>query len=238
MDTLSSLPFAELHTLAKDMDLGFSVQGYISNLLHSHGMWAYVILFLIVFAETGLIIFPFLPGDSLLFVAGALWAANDMNVAHLCLTLIAAAIMGDHLNYWVGFFLGPKVFKENARFFKEEYVDYTHAFLQKHGGKTLVVARFIAFARTYAPFMAGVARMDYRDFSMYSLLGAHLWVISMTLLGFIFGNVPIIKENLHWIMLAVLGFAIIFLSVQAMLSPVKKSEIHHIYPDDDESKPQ
>lgn len=232
MDALT-FPIQEIQTLAQDMDLGFSIHGYLNNLLHTHGVFAYVVLFLIIFAETGLIIFPFLPGDSLLFVAGALWAANDMNLVHLCLTMIGGAITGDHVNYWVGRYLGPRVFKENARFFKEEHIDYTHAFLEKHGGKTLVVARFIAFARTYAPFIAGVSRMDYRVFSLYSLLGAHMWVISLTTAGFMFGNVPVIKDNLHWVMFGILGFAIIFLVVQYMLSPpIPKKDIHHVYPHD------
>jgi len=182
---------------------------HLAALLQQYGTWIYALLFLIVFCETGLVVTPFLPGDSLLFVAGTLWAAAGMDPRALGITLIAAALCGDNVNYWVGRYLGPKVFRwERSRLFNRAALDYTHAFYERHGGKTIVIARFVPIVRTFAPFVAGVGRMSYARFLAFSVGGAVLWVGSLVTVGYLFGNVPVVKNNL-----TIVIFAIILLSV-------------------------
>jgi len=182
---------------------------HLAALLQQYGTWIYALLFLIVFCETGLVVTPFLPGDSLLFVAGTLWAAAGMDPRVLAVTLIAAALCGDNVNYWVGRYLGPKVFRwENSRLFNRKALDYTHAFYERHGGKTIVIARFVPLVRTFAPFVAGVGRMNYLRFLAFSIGGAVLWVVSLVGAGYLFGNVPVVKNNL-----TIVIFAIVLLSV-------------------------
>ncbi|MBC8008281.1 MAG: DedA family protein, partial [Prolixibacteraceae bacterium] len=171
----------------------------------NYGAWIYAVLFLIVFLETGVVGTPFLPGDSLLFVAGTLAAAGELNVHALVLLLIAAAIAGDSLNYSIGRYLGPKVFRfEDSRFFKRAYVDRTHAFFERHGGKAIIIARFVPIIRTYAPFVAGIGAMPYRRFLFYNVTGAVLWVALLTYAGFFFGNLPLVKNNLTAVILGII----------------------------------
>ncbi|MEI6304226.1 MAG: DedA family protein, partial [Betaproteobacteria bacterium] len=161
------------------MDLLLHLDKHLAALLAQYGSWVYAILFLIIFVETGLVVMPFLPGDSLLFVAGALWAVSGMNVHALALALVVAAILGDSVNYAVGNYLGPKVFHwEDSRWFNRKALDRTHAFYEKHGGKTIVIARFLPFLRTFAPFVAGIGSMTYVRFAAYNVFGALLWVVS------------------------------------------------------------
>jgi membrane-associated protein len=182
---------------------------HLAALLQQYGTWIYALLFLIVFCETGLVVTPFLPGDSLLFVAGTLWAAAGMDPRALGITLFAAALCGDNVNYWIGRYLGPKVFRwERSRFFNRAALDYTRAFYAKHGGKTIVIARFVPIVRTFAPFVAGVGRMSYARFLAFSVGGAVLWVGLLVTAGYLFGNVPLVKDNL-----TIVIFAIILLSV-------------------------
>ncbi|HLB14063.1 MAG TPA: DedA family protein [Burkholderiales bacterium] len=182
---------------------------HLAALLQQYGTWIYALLFLIVFCETGLVVTPFLPGDSLLFVAGTLWAAAGMDPRALGITLIAAALCGDNVNYWVGRYLGPKVFRwERSRLFNRAALDYTHAFYERHGGKTIVIARFVPIVRTFAPFVAGIGRMSYARFLAFSVGGAVLWVGSLVTAGYLFGNVPVVKNNL-----TIVIFAIILASV-------------------------
>jgi len=182
---------------------------HLAALLQQYGTWIYALLFLIVFCETGLVVTPFLPGDSLLFVAGTLWAAAGMDPRALGITLIAAALCGDNVNYWIGRYLGPKVFRwERSRFFNRAALDYTRAFYAKHGGKTIVIARFVPIVRTFAPFVAGVGRMSYARFLAFSVGGAVLWVGSLVTAGYLFGNVPLVKNNL-----TIVIFAIVIASV-------------------------
>jgi len=182
---------------------------HLATLLQQYGTWIYALLFLIVFCETGLVVTPFLPGDSLLFVAGTLWAAAGMYARALGITFIAAALCGDNVNYWIGRYLGPKVFRwERSRFFNRTALDYTRAFYAKHGGKTIVIARFVPIVRTFAPFVAGVGRMGYARFLAFSVGGAVLWVGLLVTAGYLFGNVPLVKNNL-----TIVIFAIILLSV-------------------------
>jgi len=182
---------------------------HLATLLQEYGTWIYALLFLIVFCETGLVVTPFLPGDSLLFVAGTLWATAGMDPRVLAITLIAAALCGDNVNYWIGRYLGPKVFRwERSRFFNRAALDYTRAFYAKHGGKTIVIARFVPIVRTFAPFVAGVGRMSYARFLAFSVGGAVLWVGLLVTAGYLFGNVPLVKNNL-----TIVIFAIVLLSV-------------------------
>ena len=182
---------------------------HLLDFVTMYGSWVYGLLFAIVFAETGFVVTPFLPGDSLLFVAGTLWAAAGMDPRALGITLIAAALCGDNVNYWVGRYLGPKVFRwERSRFFNRAALDYTRAFYAKHGGKTIVIARFVPIVRTFAPFVAGIGRMSYARFLAFSVGGAVLWVGLLVTAGYLFGNVPLVKNNL-----TIVIFAIVLLSV-------------------------
>jgi membrane-associated protein len=175
----------------------------------AYGPWIYGILFVIVFCETGLVVTPVLPGDSLLFAAGAVAAAapDSLNVHLVVLLLIVAAILGDGVNYHIGAFLGDRV-RNGNRFIKKEYLDRTHAFYEKYGAKTIIIARFVPIVRTFAPFVAGIGRMSYAKFLTYNVIGAVVWVVSLTYLGFALGNVPFVKKNFEIVILA-----IIFLSI-------------------------
>ncbi len=187
----------------------FHVDRHLAALIQNFGVWSYLILFAVVFAETGFVITPFLPGDSLLFAAGAFSANGAFDVWKLSGILIAAAIIGDSVNYAIGKAIGEKVFKNrNSRFFKKEYLDRTHAFYERHGGKTIILARFIPIVRTFAPFVAGAGSMNYPYFFLYNVTGAILWVAVFVGGGFYFGNAPIVKENF-----SIVIFVIIFLSV-------------------------
>jgi len=186
-------------------DLLVHLDKHLANLLLQYGAWVYLLLFLIVFCETGLVVTPFLPGDSLLFIAGALTVAGKLDIATLNLLLIAAAILGNTTNYWTGRHFGPKVFAwEDSRFFNRAAFDKAHAFYERHGGKTIVITRFLPILRTFAPFVAGVAQMTHTRFQSYNIAGGVLWVSSLTLAGYFFGNIPWVKNNLTWIILALI----------------------------------
>lgn len=198
--------------LSQFIDLFLHLDEHMANVIQNYGALTYAILFLIIFCETGLVVTPFLPGDSLLFAAGTFAAIGNLNMAFLFLLLTGAAILGDAVNYWIGFILGPKVFrKEKSLFFKQAYLDKTNAFYEKYGGKTIILARFVPIVRTFAPFVAGIGKMPYRTFFFYNVVGAILWVGICSLAGYFFGQIPVIKENFE---LAVLG--IIFVSVLPM----------------------
>jgi len=168
-----------------------------------YGMWIYAILFLILFCETGLVVTPFLPGDSLLFAIGSLAAIGAMQVEYAIPLLMTAALAGDNTNYWIGRKVGPKVFsQEKSRLFNKEYLDRTHRFYDKHGRMTVILARFLPIIRTFAPFVAGIGRMTYRTFLMFSIIGAFLWVNLFVLVGYFFGNIPLIKQNFSIVILA------------------------------------
>lgn len=172
---------------------------YLGIIISAVGPLTYVILFAIVFAETGLVVAPFLPGDSLLFVAGSLSGAGHLNIFAIYITLLAAAILGDTVNYWIGNKIGPRVFaKENSRIFKKEYLERTREFYEKHGGKAIILARFIPIIRTFAPFVAGVGQMHYRTFLAYNVTGAFIWVTGFVFAGYFFGGLQFIKENFHY----------------------------------------
>ena len=199
-----------MELIAGLVDLILHLDQHLLDLVRTYGIWIYAILFLIVFLETGVVVTPFLPGDSLLFVAGAIAAAGEMNVHGLVLLLIAAAILGDSLNYAIGRYLGPRVFRfEDTRFFKRAYIDRTHAFFERHGGKTIIIARFIPIIRTYAPFVAGIGAMAYRRFLVFNVTGAILWVVLLTYAGYFFGNLPLVKNNLTLVILGIIVLSIL-----------------------------
>ena len=174
-----------------------------------YGVWVYLVLFLIVFAETGLVVLPFLPGDSLLFIAGAFGATGHIDPFLMGGLLIVAAITGNTLNYAIGRYIGPRVFSMNLRFLDRGALMRTHAFYEKHGGKTIVMSRFIPVVRTFAPFVAGVADMPLSRFQLFNILGALLWVIGLVAAGYFFGNIPLVKEHLNTIVLLGLAAAIV-----------------------------
>ena len=198
------------------LDVLLHLDVHLKLLVHDYGNLTYLILFLIVFTETGVIVFPFLPGDSLLFVAGTLAAQQNPQTGHPLLNvwlliplLMAAAFLGDNLNYLVGDYLGPRVFRENFRFLKRKYLDQTQAFYAKHGGKTIIMARFVPIVRTFAPFVAGVGTMTYRYFASYSIAGAALWVISLSLAGYFFGNIAWVQHNFTLVIYAIIAVSVL-----------------------------
>lgn len=177
-------------------------------IVDSIGIWVYLVLFVIIFIETGVVILPFLPGDSLLFAAGAVAATTNMNFWVLLVLMPAAAILGDTLNYWIGHYIGPKVFSQNSRWFKREYLERTHAFYEKHGGKTILLARFIPIIRTFAPFVAGVGHMNYGYFLSYNIFGGILWTTLMLGAGRLFGELEFVKNNFELVVLAIVVISV------------------------------
>jgi membrane-associated protein len=196
-------------------DLVVHLDQHLAALLQQHGAWVYALLFVIIFGETGLVVTPFLPGDSLLFVAGALAATGGMDVHLLALLLVLAAILGNTTNYSIGYWLGPRVFHwEQSRWFNRRALDRAHAFYERHGGKTIVITRFAPILRTFAPFVAGIAQMTYVRFTAYNVLGAVLWVGSLVYAGYWFGNVPLVKDNLAVVVLAIVVVSLLPLLVE------------------------
>ncbi|RCS57607.1 DedA family protein [Parvibium lacunae] len=205
------------------VDFILHLDKHLDALIAQYGIWIYGILFAIVFLETGLVIFPFLPGDSLLFVAGAFAARGEMDLFTLMALLIIAAITGDALNYAIGRRVGPQVFRwEQSRWFNKAAFDKAHAFYERHGGKTIVIARFVPFIRTFAPFVAGVAQMSYRQFAFFNITGALLWVISLCVAGYLFGNVPLIKNNLTVVIFSIIGLSLLPLVIEFVRAKFKR----------------
>lgn len=183
---------------------------HLYELVIHYGVWVYGILFLIIFIETGLVIMPLLPGDSLLFAAGAISATGGLNPHLLVILLVIAAILGDTVNYWIGYYVGPKVFSQtHSRLFNPQHLQRTHHFYQKHGGKTIIIARFLPIIRTFAPFVAGVGVMDYWRFLMYNITGGTIWVSSFIYMGYFFGNLPIVKNNFSIVILMIIFISLI-----------------------------
>ena len=195
--------------LAFFVDLVLHVDRHLAELLANYGNWIYAILFLIVFCETGLVVTPFLPGDSLLFVAGALAAGGGMDPAILIGVLFAAAVLGDSLNYTIGRRFGGRISQlPHSRFFNRRALEKTHEFYERHGGKTIIIARFMPIIRTFAPFVAGMATMDYRRFLAFNVLGAALWVAPLVMAGYWFGNLPIVKNNLSLVIFGIIALSL------------------------------
>ena len=193
------------------IDSFLHVDEYLYQIVTQLGVWTYMLLFIVIFAETGLVITPFLPGDSLLFAAGAVTALvpDTLNIFVLIVVLSAAAILGDTVNYWIGHWVGPRAFSGKVRFLKKEHLDKTHAFYEKHGGKTIILARFIPIVRTFAPFVAGVGAMTYSHFIIYNVVGGIAWVTAFTLLGYFFGNVPFVQKNFEFVVVAIVLISVL-----------------------------
>jgi membrane-associated protein len=189
------------------IDLFLHLDEHLANIINQYGTWTYAILFLIIFMETGFVITPFLPGDSLLFAAGTLAPLSGLNIWLIIVLLIIAAIAGDTVNYWIGHYLGERAY--NIKWIKKEYLDRTHAFFQKHGGKTIFLARFVPIVRTFAPFVAGMGKMSYGYFFSYNVFGGIVWVVLFTLLGFFFGNIPFVKANFELVIIAIILISVV-----------------------------
>lgn len=196
------------------LDFVLHVDAHLTQFVQSYGAWVYALLFLVIFVETGVVVMPFLPGDSLLFVVGALCGLGLMNLPLTLVLLVAAAVLGNQANYTIGRRVGPRVFQwEDSRFFNKRAFDRTHAFYERWGGFTLVAGRFMPFVRTFAPFVAGVAQMTRRRFTLFDVSGGVLWVCSLTLAGYLFGNIPWVHEHLStiiWAMILIPGVVILF----------------------------
>jgi membrane-associated protein len=197
----------DLPFLFIDMVLHFDK--YLPGIIGNYGFWTYLILFAIVFCETGLVVTPYLPGDSLLFVAGALAGTGLLNIEALLVVLVIAAVLGDSVNYWIGHSLGMKVLDWKWSFVKKDHLKKTHEYFEKYGGFTIVIARFMPFIRTFAPFLAGVGKMSYRWFLTYNIIGGALWICAFTLIGFFFGSLPIVKENFSLLVYAIIGISML-----------------------------
>jgi len=192
------------------MEFILHLDQYLSVVIQQYGIWTYVILFLIIFLETGFVITPFLPGDSLLFAAGAFAALGSLNLALLFLVLAGAAILGDTANYWIGYYIGPRVFrKKTGRLFREEYLERAHRFYERYGGKTIFLARFVPIVRTFAPFVAGIGKMSYWRFITYNVAGGITWVALFLFGGFWFGNLPFVQENFTLVILAIIAISFV-----------------------------
>ena len=199
-----------MELLAFFIDFVLHLDTHLLALTQEYGVWVYGILFLIIFSETGLVVAPFLPGDSLLFVAGALCGMGALQLELLVPLLIVASFSGDNTNYWIGRLLGLRLIQRmNGKFIKREHLDKAHAFYEKHGGKTIIIARFLPIVRTYAPFVAGIGLMRYRLFVLFSALGSVLWISSLTVGGYFLGNIPVIKDNLTVVILVIIFVSIL-----------------------------
>jgi membrane-associated protein len=192
------------------IDIFLHLDSYLSSIIQQYGFWTYLILFCIIFCETGLVVTPFLPGDSLLFATGTFAACGALELTVVLALLSIAAIAGDTINYWFGFLVGPKMLeRKKIRWVKKEYLDRTHQFYEKYGGKTIILARFIPIIRTFAPFVAGIGTMAYSRFLLYNIVGGMFWVVSLTLLGFFFGNIPIVRKNFSLVIVVIIVISIL-----------------------------
>lgn len=191
------------------IDIFLHLDVYLNQIVLDYQNWAYVILFLVIFVETGLVVMPFLPGDSLLFAAGAIASLGTLNVVYLMILLFIAAFLGDTVNYAIGNFIGPKVFKRDYKLLKREHLLKTQEFYEKHGPKTIIIARFIPIIRTFAPFIAGIGTMNYGKFLSYNIIGGFIWVVSLTLLGYFFGQMDIVKKNFELVVMGIIVLSIL-----------------------------
>jgi membrane-associated protein len=192
------------------IDLFLHLDEYLAQIISNYGAWTYGILFVVIFVETGLVVMPFLPGDSLLFAAGTFAALGSLNVLYVAGLLMVAAVLGDAVNYSIGYYLGARAY--NIKWIKKEYLDKTHAFFEKHGGKAIFLARFVPIVRTFAPFVAGIGKMSYSYFATYNIVGGIAWVTLFTFAGYFFGNIPFVRKNFEYVIIV-----IILISVMPML---------------------
>lgn len=198
------------------IDIFLHLDKNLAVVIANYGFATYGLLFLIIFMETGFVVTPFLPGDSLLFVSGALSAVNALNIWLIYPLFLIAAILGDSVNYWIGNYIGPKVFETKNRFIKKEYLVRTHEFFDKHGGKAIILARFVPIVRTFAPFVAGIAKMHYSHFALYNVIGGILWVTLFTWTGYFFGNLEFVKENFHYVVIVIILISLLPIVYEAL----------------------
>jgi membrane-associated protein len=204
-----------MELLAALWDFAMHLDAHLATFVAEHGAWVYALLFVIVFTETGVVIWPFMPGDSLLFVVGALAAAGGMDIVTVMGVLVSAALSGDNANYWIGRWAGPKVFRaQDSRWFSRKHLERTHAFYERHGGKAIIIARFVPIVRTYVPFVAGIGTMSYARFLAFSVVGALLWVVSLCLAGYWFGNIPLVKDNLGVVIVIIIAISLTPIAVE------------------------
>ena len=194
------------------IDLFLHLDEYMASIISQYGTWTYGILFVVIFIETGLVVTPFLPGDSLLFAAGTFAALGSLNVWFLVGLLMVAAVLGDAVNYTIGHYLGERAY--NIKWIKKEYLDKTHAFFEKHGGKAIFLARFVPIVRTFAPFVAGIGKMSYGYFATYNVVGGVTWVTTFTLLGYFFGNLEFVKKNFEFVIIAIILISVMPMAVE------------------------
>ena len=215
------------------IDLVLHFDKYLPGIIDTYGVWTYLILFVIIFCETGLVVMPYLPGDSLLFVAGAMAGVGYLNIEILLVALFAAAVLGDTVNYWIGNTTGTKLLEKNYSLVRREHLEKTQEYFTKYGGVTIAIARFIPFIRTFAPFLAGVGKMSYRWFLTYNVIGANLWILGFTLAGYFFGGIPIVQQNFNYIIYAIIGISLfavasilgeIFRTARALSADEKKDK--------------
>ena len=203
------------------VDIFLHLDKYLGDIIRDYGTLTYLILFGIIFMETGLVVTPFLPGDSLIFAAGAFAGLGSLNIWVLFILLGFAAILGDTVNYWIGHYIGPRAFSGNVRFLKKEYLDRTHAFYEKHGGKTIILARFVPIIRTFAPFVAGVGAMTYGKFITYNVVGGFLWVALFSFMGYFFGNLKAVQENFSLVIIAIVLISVMPAVIEYIKEKIK-----------------
>jgi membrane-associated protein len=204
-----------MELISRIIEFTLHLDKHLSAIIQTYGLWTYLILFAVIFLETGFVVTPFLPGDSLLFAAGTFAAAGALDVLWLFFLLSAAAVIGDTVNYWIGHFVGPKVFhREKTRFFKKEYLDRTHRFYDQYGPETIIIARFVPIVRTFAPFVAGIGRMSYWKFISYNVIGGVGWVAVFVFGGYFFGNIPFIKRHFGLVILAIIIISLLPAAVE------------------------
>ncbi|HXE58279.1 MAG TPA: DedA family protein [Gemmatimonadales bacterium] len=213
-----------METIKQIVDFFLHLDAHLGEIIRQYGVWTNLILFLIVFCETGLVVTPFLPGDSLLFAAGAFAALGSLDVRVLVILLSVAAILGDTVNYWAGKYVGPRAFTGQVRFLKREYLDRTHAFYERHGGKTIILARFVPIVRTVAPFVAGIGAMNYPRFLLYNVVGGVVWVVIFVVGGYLFGNLPVVRANFTLVILVIIALSVMPLVVELVRARKQRSE--------------
>ena len=206
------------------IDMFLHLDKTLGDVIQTYHAWTYLILFAIIFCETGLVVTPFLPGDSLLFMAGVFAKKGDLHVTYICLLLSVAAILGDTVNYWIGHLVGPKIFhKEKVRFLNKEHLNRAHRFYEEYGGVTIIIARFMPIIRTFAPFVAGIGSMTYARFLLYNVVGGVAWIVILTLLGFFFAEIPIVKNNFTLVIVAIVVISVMPMVIEYIRSRSRKA---------------